>query len=112
MLPCWTRSPIGLRSGQVHERRVAVGSAGPDFGWAPGCWAGVGRGGLGTVIVTTARSIVLFLRAAVAEIGGAWLAWQVVREHKGLLWIGAGVIALGSLVWAWPWTGSGPIGGT
>ena len=41
------------------------------------------------------RSAVLFVFAAVAEIGGAWLVWQGVREHRGLLWIGAGVIALG-----------------
>ncbi len=43
----------------------------------------------------TVRSIVLFAAAAVAEIGGAWLVWQGVREHRGLLWIGAGVVALG-----------------
>ena len=42
-----------------------------------------------------ARSITLFIHAAVAEIGGAWLIWQGVREHRGLVWIGAGVIALG-----------------
>jgi small multidrug resistance family-3 protein len=41
------------------------------------------------------RSVGLFVVAAVAEIGGAWLVWQGVREHRGLLWIGAGVIALG-----------------
>jgi small multidrug resistance family-3 protein len=41
------------------------------------------------------RSIPLFLLAAVAEIGGAWLVWQGVREQRGLLWVGAGVIALG-----------------
>ncbi|MBQ6644010.1 MAG: YnfA family protein [Saccharopolyspora sp.] len=41
------------------------------------------------------RSVVLFVLAAFAEIGGAWLVWQGVREHKGLLWMGAGVIALG-----------------
>jgi small multidrug resistance family-3 protein len=41
------------------------------------------------------RSIVLFLVAAVAEIGGAWMVWQGVREHRGLLWIGAGIVALG-----------------
>jgi small multidrug resistance family-3 protein len=41
------------------------------------------------------RSIVLFLLAAFAEIGGAWLVWQGVRDQRGLLWIGAGVIALG-----------------
>ena len=41
------------------------------------------------------RSVLLFLLAAVAEIGGAWLVWQGVRENRGLVWIGAGVIALG-----------------
>lgn len=41
------------------------------------------------------RSISLFVVAAVAEIGGAWLVWQGVREHRGVLWIGVGVIALG-----------------
>ena len=45
--------------------------------------------------MTVARSILLFLLAAVAEIGGAWLVWQGVREQRGLLWVGAGVIALG-----------------
>ncbi|HEY9523081.1 MAG TPA: YnfA family protein [Thermopolyspora sp.] len=42
-----------------------------------------------------ARSIVLFVVAAVFEIGGAWLVWQGVREHKGWMWIGGGLIALG-----------------
>lgn len=46
--------------------------------------------------MTTSRSIVLFVVAALLEIGGAWLVWQGVREHKGWLWIGAGVIALGA----------------
>jgi small multidrug resistance family-3 protein len=45
--------------------------------------------------MTLAKSILLFVVAAFAEIGGAWLIWQGVREHRGLLWIGAGVIALG-----------------
>ena len=45
--------------------------------------------------VDTLRSIALFVAAAIAEIGGAWLVWQGVREHKGWVWIGAGVIALG-----------------
>ena len=43
----------------------------------------------------TVRSIVLFAVAAIAEIGGAWLVWQGVREHRGLIWAGAGVLALG-----------------
>lgn len=42
------------------------------------------------------RSIGLFLLAAVAEIGGAWLVWQGIREHRGLLFVGAGVVALGA----------------
>ena len=42
------------------------------------------------------RSVALFLLATVAEIGGAWLVWQGVREHRGLLWVGAGVVALGA----------------
>jgi small multidrug resistance family-3 protein len=41
------------------------------------------------------RSILLFLAAAVLEIGGAWLIWQGVREQRGLIWIGGGVVALG-----------------
>ncbi len=45
--------------------------------------------------VDTLRSIALFIAAAIAEIGGAWLIWQGVREHRGWVWIGAGVIALG-----------------
>ncbi|MBE1532681.1 YnfA family protein [Actinomadura algeriensis] len=43
-----------------------------------------------------ARSIALFVLAALLEIGGAWLVWQGVREHRGRAWIGAGVIALGA----------------
>ncbi|RAY14069.1 YnfA family protein [Actinomadura craniellae] len=45
--------------------------------------------------MTVARSLLLFALAALAEIGGAWLVWQGVREHRGLWWIGAGVAALG-----------------
>lgn len=46
--------------------------------------------------MTVVRSVLLFLLAALAEIGGAWLVWQGVREQRGLLWIGAGVVALGA----------------
>ena len=45
--------------------------------------------------MTTLRIVTLFALAAVAEIGGAWLIWQGVREHKGWVWMGAGVVALG-----------------
>ncbi|MFC0627134.1 YnfA family protein [Kribbella deserti] len=44
----------------------------------------------------TLRSIGLFVVAALAEIGGAWLVWQGVREQRGLLWVLGGVIALGA----------------
>ncbi|WP_311922705.1 YnfA family protein [Microbispora sp. H10836] len=45
--------------------------------------------------MTVARSLLLFVVAALAEIGGAWLVWQGVREQRGLLWVGAGFVALG-----------------
>ena len=45
--------------------------------------------------MTVARSILLFVLAALAEIGGAWLVWQGVREQRGLVFVGAGVVALG-----------------
>jgi small multidrug resistance family-3 protein len=46
--------------------------------------------------MTVLRSVGLFLLAAIAEIGGAWLIWQGVRESRGPAWIGAGVAALGA----------------
>ncbi|MET9129828.1 YnfA family protein [Streptomyces antibioticus] len=45
--------------------------------------------------MVVARSVALFAVAALFEIGGAWLVWQGIREHKGWVWIGAGVVALG-----------------
>ncbi|WP_030620259.1 YnfA family protein [Streptomyces sclerotialus] len=42
------------------------------------------------------RSVVLFVLAALLEIGGAWLVWQGVRENRGWVWAGAGVLALGA----------------
>ena len=44
--------------------------------------------------MSIARTIALFVVAAVAEIGGAWLIWQGAREHRGIAWIGAGIAAL------------------
>ncbi len=41
-------------------------------------------------------SIALFLVAALAEIGGAWLVWEAVREGRGALYAVAGVLALGA----------------
>jgi small multidrug resistance family-3 protein len=47
-------------------------------------------------VMTALRSIALFGLAALAEIGGAWLVWQGIREHRGLLWVLGGVLALGA----------------
>lgn len=46
--------------------------------------------------MTTVRIIVLFALAAVAEIGGAWLIWQAVRNDRGWLFSLFGVVALGA----------------
>ncbi|ROQ37016.1 small multidrug resistance family-3 protein [Frondihabitans sp. PhB188] len=46
--------------------------------------------------MTVVRIAVLFVFAAIAEIGGAWLVWQAVREGKSWWWAGLGVIALGT----------------
>ncbi|CAA9477683.1 MAG: Protein of unknown function UPF0060 [uncultured Solirubrobacteraceae bacterium] len=42
----------------------------------------------------TGRSIGLFVAAAVAEIGGAYLMWQAIKEGRGLLFALAGAVAL------------------
>jgi small multidrug resistance family-3 protein len=42
----------------------------------------------------TARSIALFIAAAIAEIGGAYLVWIGIKEHEGLVFIALGAIAL------------------
>lgn len=39
--------------------------------------------------------LILFTLAAFAELLGSWLVWQGLREHRGLLWLGAGFIASG-----------------
>ena len=44
--------------------------------------------------MSISRSLGLFFMAAVAEIGGAWLVWQGVREHRGTAWVAAGIAAL------------------
>jgi small multidrug resistance family-3 protein len=53
--------------------------------------------------VTVARTIGLFLLAALAEIGGAWLVWQGVREDRGLLFVGGGIVALGAYGFVATW---------
>lgn len=37
-------------------------------------------------MMENARSLVLFVVAGLAEIGGGWLVWQWLREGKGVLW--------------------------
>lgn len=44
--------------------------------------------------MTIARIIILFVIAAVAEIGGAWLIWQSVRENRPWWFALLGVMAL------------------
>ncbi len=43
----------------------------------------------------TGRSILLFALAALLEIGGAWLVWQGLKEHRGWVFVGLGVVSLG-----------------
>jgi small multidrug resistance family-3 protein len=43
----------------------------------------------------TGKSIALFIAAALAEIGGAYLVWIGLRDHKGALLVVLGVLALG-----------------
>lgn len=45
--------------------------------------------------MTVTRSLLLFALAALLEIGGAWLVWQGLREHRGWIWVGLGVLSLG-----------------
>ena len=51
--------------------------------------------GTGLGVISAGVPLFLGVVAALFEIGGAWLVWQGVREHRGWLWIGAGVISLG-----------------
>lgn len=54
-----------------------------------------GAEALTVALMLIARSLLLFVLAAIAEIGGAWMIWHGIREHRGLLWVGGGIIALG-----------------
>lgn len=45
--------------------------------------------------MTVAQSLVLFVVAAVAEIGGAYLVWQGIRDDRGWAFVAAGVVGLG-----------------
>lgn len=41
-----------------------------------------------------AKSVALFAVAAVAEIGGAYMMWQAIKEGRGILYALAGAVAL------------------
>lgn len=41
------------------------------------------------------RSVLLFVAAAIAEIGGAYLVWIGIKEDKGALVVALGMLALG-----------------
>ena len=45
-------------------------------------------------MTTVLKSMALFGLAAVAEIGGAYLVWQGLRERRGLLFVAAGALCL------------------
>lgn len=42
----------------------------------------------------TGRSVALFVLAAAAEIGGAYLMWQAIKEGRGVAFAIAGAVAL------------------
>src|SRR4051812_33757280 len=78
------------RDGRRHQLRAPLTGAG-----AVARSPGAPRPAESIGAVTITRSLLLFALAALAEIGGAWLVWQGVREHRGWIWIGAGMVALG-----------------
>lgn len=43
----------------------------------------------------TGRSILLFIAAAIAEIGGAYLVWVGIKDNRGAWIVALGVLALG-----------------
>lgn len=46
-------------------------------------------------LAVTGKSIALFIAAALAEIGGAYLIWVGLRDDKGALFVVVGVLGLG-----------------
>jgi hypothetical protein len=66
--------------------------------WTPGfvlTRAAAGTAGV-LIVLLAACGLLLFVLAALAEIGGARLIWQGWREDYELWWIAAGVITLGA----------------
>jgi small multidrug resistance family-3 protein len=42
----------------------------------------------------TGRSIALFIVSAIAEIGGAYLVWIGIKDHRGVVFVALGAMAL------------------
>src|SRR4051794_20623448 len=76
-------SHIGRRPPRADRLRGPAPANGLSEGHAGRCW-----------IAEAVQCVVVL--SAVAEIGGAWLVWQGVREHRGWLWIGTDVTGLGT----------------
>ena len=84
----------GMPVTSTSGRAAARGGGGSGSGVTAVSYQAVGARVAYRARVSVARTIALFVLAALAEIGGAWLVWQGVREHRGVAWIGAGVAAL------------------
>lgn len=50
--------------------------------------------------MTAFRTIGLFILAGLAEIGGAWLVWQGVREGRGVRFVAGGFVGSPSTGWS------------
>jgi small multidrug resistance family-3 protein len=81
--------PEGQKADAFHTWPNPDGACGIP-GWHDGCVAAPEE------TLTVGKTVLLFALAAAAEIGGAWLVWQSVREGKDWWWAGLGVIALGA----------------
>ena len=77
----WTKSSSVL--GLVRAVGEGADGTGPGVSGISSAPHGWGAARCEDPRMTVARSIILFVLAALAEIGGAWLVWQGVREHGG-----------------------------
>ena len=82
----------GLR--RPARRVLAAVPPTPDRAGARRRRRGRGPAGGGELMVV-ARSLALFVLAAIAEIGGAWLVWQGLRDGRGWVPSSLGAMALG-----------------
>lgn len=89
----------GKKANVLHTCPNRTGRTGIPVGVAAApeahCWDD-GRVDNSAQAITVLKTILLFALAAAAEIGGAWLVWQSVREGRDWWWAGLGVLALGA----------------